>query len=96
MNSGALVYETPNRLKELAQPVGFSKDFEVPNLQFWKVKKAALKAKCGDRFNELAKHVTRQSMDSVQYDQNAFTVSAVAKKAKCSDRLKILAMPIQR
>ena len=94
--SGALTYEASDRLKELAKPDEASKDFEFPNLEFWRVKRGALKAKCSDRFNELAKHVTRQSMDSVQYDQNAFTVSAVAKKARCSDRLQTLAQPIQR
>jgi len=96
VKKGALVYEASDRLKELAKPDEASKDFEFPNLEFWRVKRGALKAKCSDRFNELAKHVTRQSMDSVQYDQNAFTVSAVAKKAKCSDRLQTLAQPIQR
>ena len=83
-------------MKELSAPVGFSNDFEHPNLDFWKVKRGALKAQASDRFNELAKHVTRQSMDSVQYDQNAFTVSVAAKKARCSDRLASLAHPIQR
>ena len=59
---GALSYEAPQRLSELANPIGFSKDFEMPNLEFWQVKRSALRATASDRFNELAKHVTRQSM----------------------------------
>ena len=34
--------------------------------------------------------------DSVQYDQNAFTVSEAAKKAKCSERVASLAQHVRR
>jgi len=96
VQKGALNFEASDRLKELSSPVGFSKDFEVPNLTFWKVSRAALKAQCSDRFNELAKHVSRPSMDSVQYDQNTFTVSEAAKKARCTERIASLSHPIKR
>jgi hypothetical protein len=96
VKKSALKFEASERLQHLATAVGFPKDFEVPNLDFWKVKRAARNAKCSDRNNELAKHVTRQSMASQNASQNAFTVSDSAKKAQCSDRLNELAQPKKR
>lgn len=96
VKKAALAYEASDRLRELSNPIGFSKDFEMPNLEFWRVKRSAMNAKSSDRFDELAKHVTRQSMDSVQYDQNAFTVSEAAKKARCTERVASLAQHVRR
>ena len=55
VKKSALGYEASDRLRELSNPIGFSKDFEMPNLEFWRVKRSALHAKCSDRFDELAK-----------------------------------------
>ena len=48
------------------------------------------------RICDLAKPIVRESMDHVQFDPSAFTVSEAAKKAKASARIQELAQPVQR
>jgi hypothetical protein len=92
----SLEYEPSERILEMAKANGLPNEFVPPNLSFWEVKRSALKAKCPPRFEELAKPIIRASMEHVQFDSNAFVVSAAAKKARCTPRLESLATPIQR
>lgn len=46
--------------------------------------------------NELATAIVRDTMDNVQFNPDAFTVSEAAKKAKTSARIEELAQPIRR
>ena len=48
------------------------------------------------RMEELAKPIVRDTMDHVQFNPDAFNVSAAAKKAKASERIEQLAQPITR
>lgn len=49
-----------------------------------------------NRLIELAKPIIRETMDHVQFNPDAFVVSAAAKKYKASQRIEELAQPIQR
>lgn len=49
-----------------------------------------------NRMEELAKPIVRDTMDHVQFDPSAFSVSEAAKKAKASARIEELAQPITR
>ena len=46
--------------------------------------------------SELAQPIIRETMDHVQFNPEAFTVSEAAKKAKASPRIEELAQPIRR
>lgn len=46
--------------------------------------------------NELARPIIRDTMDHVQFNPDAFTVSEMAKKAVASARIEELAQPIRR
>ena len=48
------------------------------------------------RMNELARPIIRDTMDHVQFNPDAFTVSEMAKKAVASARIEELAQPIRR
>jgi len=93
VTKSALKYQVSGRIQQLAKHNEFSKDFTPPNLKFWVVKRSALKTKCPERFEVLAKPIARNSMEEAQLKSNAFMVSEAAKKAKCSARLESLATP---
>lgn len=48
------------------------------------------------RMCDLSKPIVRETMDSVQFNPDAFTVSEKARKAKASPRIEELAQPIKR
>jgi len=51
---------------------------------------------CCFRLEELSKPIIRETMDSVQFNPDAFDVSKAAMKAKASTRIEELAQPVQR
>ena len=48
------------------------------------------------RMHELARPIIRESMDRVQFNPEAFTISEAAKHAKATPRIEELAQPITR
>jgi len=93
VKKAALKYTPSSRVLEMSTNKKISTGFVPPNLSFWVVKRSALKAECSSRFEQLAKPITRESMEAVQYDFNAFAVSTAAKRAQCTPRLASLATP---
>lgn len=65
VTKSALKYQVSGRIQQLAKHNEFSKDFTPPNLKFWVVKRSALKTKCPERFEVLAKPIARNSMEEV-------------------------------
>ena len=48
------------------------------------------------RMNELARPIVRESMDHLQFNPEAFSVTEAAKHAKATPRIEELAQPIAR
>ena len=62
----------------------------------WPVNQASLFAVASNRLEELAKPIKRETMDHLQFNPDAFKVSATALKGKPSKRLEELAEPVER
>ena len=70
--SGALKYQASDRIKEIAKPAR-PHNYEIPRLEFWLVKQAAIKGKTPSVSPHLIIKAKRESMELAQFDPNAFT-----------------------
>lgn len=62
----------------------------------WPVSRNTLRAIASERTQTLSKPIIRETMDHVQFNPDAFTVSESAKKANASQRIVELAQPLTR
>ena len=81
------------RIESLSTAKLFHREFRAPNLRFWNVRRSAMAITCPERSSELAKPITRSSIDHVNYNPHAFVVTAAAKTAVCSPRVDELSIP---
>jgi len=95
VTKGALQYQPSDRIKKLAKAAN-PQNYEIPRLEFWLVKEAAIKGNTPNVSPHLTVKAKRESMELAQFDPDAFRVSEAAKKAKCSARIDELAQPIKR
>lgn len=62
----------------------------------WVIPRSALRTIASERTQALSKPLARESMDHLQFNPDAFTVSKAAKKAKPTGRINELAEPLTR
>lgn len=84
------------RVQELAKPKQTVEGYLPSRETEWPVSKSTLRAIASDRMQSLSKPIIRETMDHVQFNPDAFTVSETARKANASQRIVELAQPISR
>nr|XP_006823181.1 PREDICTED: testicular haploid expressed gene protein-like [Saccoglossus kowalevskii] len=85
-----------SRQMELAKFKGVVDGYLPARTIQWPVTKGAKRAVPTPRMEELSRPIIRATMDHVQFNPDAFTVSEAAKKARCPPRVEELSQPIQR
>ncbi len=84
------------RVLELAKPKQTVEGYLPCKETEWPVSKNTLRAIASERIQNLSKPIVRETMDHVQFNPDAFTVSETARKANASQRIVELAQPISR
>lgn len=84
------------RVQELAKPKQTVEGYLPSRETEWPVSKSTLRAMASERTQDLSKPIIRETMDHVQFNPDAFTVSETARKANASQRIVELAQPISR
>ena len=84
------------RCMELARAKPLADGFQHAKEVEWPVSKAAKRAQASGRLLELARPISRASMDHLQFNPNAFTVKETALKGVVPRRIEELAQPINR
>jgi len=84
------------RVLELARPKQVAEGYQPCREVEWVIPRNALRAIASDRTQALSKPVIRESMDHLQFNPDAFTVSRAAKNARTSGRIEDLAQPLAR
>lgn len=84
------------RVQELAKPKQTVEGYLPSRQTEWPISKSTLRAIASERTQSLSKPIIRETMDHVQFNPDAFTVSETARKANASQRIVELAQPISR
>lgn len=84
------------RVQELSKPKQTVEGYLSCRETEWPITKNTLRAIASDRIQNLSRPIIRETMDHVQFNPDAFTVSETAKKATASTRIVELAHPIAR
>lgn len=84
------------RVQELAKPKQTTKGYFPCREVEWSISKNTLRAIASERTQNLSKPIIRETMDHVQFNPDAFTVSESARKANASQRIVELAQPLPR
>ena len=84
------------RVQELAKPKQTAEGYFPCKEVEWPVSRNTLRAMASERTQTLAKPIIRETMDHVQFNPDAFTVSESARKANPSQRIVELAQPLSR
>lgn len=84
------------RVQELARPKQLVEGYQPCKETEWAVNRGALRCAPSERIQILSKPIVRETMDHVQFNPDAFTVSESAKKAAISQRIVELAQPLSR
>ena len=84
------------RVQELAKPKQTVEGYLPSRQTEWPISKSTLRAIASERTQSLSKPLIRETMDHVQFNPDAFTVSETARKANASQRIVELAQPISR
>ena len=84
------------RVHELARPKQLAEGYQPCRDTEWAVPRGALRGAPSERVQVLSKPIIRETMDHVQFNPDAFTVSEAAKKAAISQRIVELAQPLSR
>ena len=85
-----------SRIQELARPKQLSERYLPERDVVWRVHRFTGKTYISERLKNLSQPVTRESMEFVKFNPDAFKISEAAKNAKISARVNELAQPIQR
>lgn len=84
------------RILELSRPKQVAEGY-IPSREVeWVIPRNALRAIASERTQVLSKPVSRESMDHVQFNPDAFTVSRAAQRARTTARISELAEPLAR
>ena len=84
------------RVLELARPKQLAEGYQPCREVEWIIPRNTLRAIASERTQVLSKPIIRETMDHVQFNPDAFTVSEAAKNAKISGRIAELAQPLTR
>lgn len=84
------------RVQELSKPRQTVEGYLPSKETEWPIGKNTLRAITSERIHNLSKPIIRETMDHVQFNPDAFTVSETARKANASQRVVELAQPISR
>ena len=96
MSGSAKKASPTTRLQELSRCKHMADGYKPARDVVWDVPRSAQRAVPSNRIGELAAPIVRQTMDTVQFDPNAFLVKETALKGRCSRRVEELAQPVQR
>eukprot|EP00731_Ephydatia_muelleri_P020283 Em0013g10a len=96
ISPGTLQAVPTERVLQLGKPRKYPDGYQPCREVIWKVTNGAMNAVPSTRMCDLSKPIVRETMDSVQFNPDAFTVSERARKAKASQRIVELAQPIKR
>ena len=84
------------RVQELAKPKQTVEGYFPCKEVEWPISRNTLRAIASERTQNLSKPIIRETMDHVQFNPDAFTVSESARKANPSQRIVELAQPLTR
>ena len=84
------------RVQELAKPRQTVEGYFPCKEVEWSLSRSTLRAVASERIHNLSNPIIRETMDHVQFNPDAFTVSESARKANPSQRIVELAQPLTR
>lgn len=84
------------RVQELAKPKQTVEGYLPCKEVEWAINRGTLRVTASERTQTLAKPIIRESMDHLQFNPDAFSVSESARKANPSQRIVELAQPLLR
>lgn len=93
---GAKQASPSDRVSELSKAKKLPEGYTLCRSVLWRVTTGARNAVASTRMEDLSKPIIRETMDHVQFNPDAFSVSETAKKYKPSARVEELAKPLQR
>lgn len=85
-----------DRVGELSKSKKLAEGYAPCRSVLWRVSTGARNAVASTRMEELAKPIIRETMDHVQFNPDAFSVSETARKYRPTPRVEELAKPLQR
>lgn len=96
VSRGARSASPSARAIELSRSRGYKDGYVGNRSPYWSVSKSARRVTASTRIAELSTPVVRTSMETQQYNPDAFNVKPIALKAMCTERTTQLAQPVVR